>query len=280
MLTTGDFSISHGQMRQVPLRDSLPAIARAGFKGVVIGMDVYLAARDAGLSDQDIRGLVADNGLEVEYLDGLVHWMPGAPEPQAPAGVRLISDPQAFFDAASGIGAPMINMVEVFNFNPGQEAAIEGYSRICDGAKQHGLSICLEFTPLGAVRGLPEANAIVEAAGRDNGGILLDTWHFARSGGTPDDIRAVPAGRILGLQISDVEAKPQANLFHEAMHARHLPGEGQGNVREAIAAAIGHGVRRPLSAEVYRDELMALPLDDMLARTIEALRNVMPVPVG
>lgn len=276
MLRGGQFTISTGQMRKVPLRESVPAVARAGYAGIVLGMDVYLLAREAGMSDADIRALVADNGLEIEYFDGLVCWMPGAPAPTPPPGVRMVTEPQAFFDAAAAVGAPMINAVEVFGYNPGQAAAIDGFGAICDGAAASGLRICLEFTPLGAVPAIGDAWAIVDKAGRANGGVLCDCWHFARSGGTDADIRAVPAERIFGVQLCDVQEKPHEQPFVEAMRFRMLPGHGFGDVPGTLKSLWSHGVRRPWSAEVYSEELLERPLDEMLAATLTAMHEVAP----
>lgn len=276
MLGAGTYTISTGQMRQVPLTQSVPAIARAGYSGFVLGVDVYLRARESGLSDADIRALVADNGLEIEYFDGLVCWMPGAPAPTPPPGLRMVTEPQAFFDAAAAVDAPMVNAVEVFGYNPGQAAAIDGFGAVCDGAAASGLRLCLEFTPLGAVPAIGDAWAIVEGAGRANGGVLCDCWHFARSNGTDADIRAVPADRIFGIQLCDVLPTPRENPFDEALHHRLLPGEGAGDVAGTLRSLWNHGVRRPWSAEVYSDAVMNLPLGEMLETTIAAMRKVTP----
>ena len=63
-------------------------------------------------------------------------------------------------------------------------------------AAGHGLTAVLEFMPWTAVRDLQAAREIVEAAGRPNGGILVDALHLDRSGSTLDQVAALPAARV------------------------------------------------------------------------------------
>jgi sugar phosphate isomerase/epimerase len=273
VLTERDYSISMGQMRGVPLRVAVPAIARAGFSGLVLSLQVYRDALSSGLSDKDILSLFSDNGAQVECLDGVIEWMVGTPVPPDLCGFR---DHLAFFEAAAAIGAPRINAVELFHHDPGPTAMADGFAGLCAGAAGYGLSVSLEFSPIGSLRNLEFSNDIVAAAGQANGGLLIDTWHFARSGGRPEHIAGIPAERIFGLQVCDVGAESHDNLMDEAMHHRLLPGEGYGRVAEVLAACAVHGIRQPLSAEVFADALLALPLDEMLERTIAAMRRVSP----
>ncbi len=273
MLTERDYSISMGQMRGVPLRQAVPAIARAGYSGLVLSLQVYRDAVASGLSEADIRSLFSDHGVQVESLDGLIDWMAGTP---VPPELNDFRDHKAFFEAAAAIGAPRVNAVELFHHDPGLAAMADGFAALCEGAAAYGLAVSLEFSPIGSLRNLEFASGMVEVAGQANGGLLLDTWHFARSGGRPEDIAAIPAERIFGLQVCDVGPLAHDSLMDEAMHHRLLPGEGYGNVAEVLAACAAHGIRQPLSAEVFDDALLALPLDEMLERTIAAMRRVSP----
>jgi hypothetical protein len=41
---------------------------------------------------------------------------------------------------------------------------------------------------------------IVRGAGRGNGGLLVDRWHFFRRGSTLQERRAIPGDKVLGVQ--------------------------------------------------------------------------------
>ena len=64
--------------RGVPIRERLAAAAAGGFAGISLWGRDYREARDEGLSDTDIRALLADHGLAVAELDPAWWWLPGA----------------------------------------------------------------------------------------------------------------------------------------------------------------------------------------------------------
>lgn len=76
---------------------------------------------------------------------------------------------------------------------------------------------------------LASAARVVEATGRPDTGILVDTLHFARSGSTHEQLDAVPASRLPMVHVCDAPAeKPTTTegLLHHARAERLPPGEG------------------------------------------------------
>ena len=53
-------------------------------------------------------------------------------------------------------------------------------------------------------------------------------------------------------------ARPAADLWHETMHERLLPGVGTIDLARLLAALERRGVACPLAAEVFSDRLSAL----------------------
>ncbi|MDO5604005.1 MAG: TIM barrel protein [Paracoccus sp. (in: a-proteobacteria)] len=124
------------------------------------------------------------------------------------------------------------------------------FARLCDLAAPAGLSADLEFMPWTAVPDLKSAHAIAGAAGRDNGGVLIDALHADRSATTLDDIRALPAARINYVQFCDAAVPydpSDEGLIRVARNARLFPGEG-GIDLVGLARAIPAGVT--ISVEV------------------------------
>lgn len=106
----------------------------------------------------------------------------------------------------------------------------ETFAAFCDLAAEYNLTGDLEFMPWTGVKTLKEARAIVEAAGRANGGVLIDGLHWDRSGGTLEDIRALPSAMVHYAQLCD-GPKPydpsDAGMIEIARGARLLPGDGK-----------------------------------------------------
>lgn len=103
------------------------------------------------------------------------------------------------------------------------------YAAFCDLAADHGLTADLEFMPWTGVKTLAAARAIVSDAGRANGGVLIDALHWDRSGGTAEEIRALPPELIHYAQVCDGPAhydRSDAGMIEIARAARVTPGAG------------------------------------------------------
>jgi 4-hydroxyphenylpyruvate dioxygenase len=83
---------------------------------------------------------------------------------------------------------------------------------------------------------------VVRMADRPNGGLLVDNWHLYHSGGTPEDLRAVPADRIFGVQLADGPADPGERDPTTHSFQRLLPGEGELDVVSFVRALEEMGV--------------------------------------
>lgn len=103
------------------------------------------------------------------------------------------------------------------------------FAELCDLARQFGLRVDLEFMRWRAIGTLPQAEAIVRAAGKANGAILVDALHLHRSGGLPGDLIAIPARFVRAAQICDAAGEipaTEAAIIAEAREGRLPPGEG------------------------------------------------------
>lgn len=127
------------------------------------------------------------------------------------------------------------------------------FAALCDAATPFGLTADLEFMPWTAVKDLSTAARIVRTADRPNGGVLVDAIHFARSGSTLEQVRALPREWLHYAQVCDA-AVPGPDgveqLIHDARCARLLPGEG-GIALKALFDALPADL--PLSIEIPND---------------------------
>lgn len=134
--------------------------------------------------------------------------------------------PEPFVRFASEVGA---RMVHVTDWDPVTARTIERFGQICDLAAGPGLQVAIEFMPYSCTRTLDEASALVAAVRRANAGIVLDTLHLMRSGGSPGAIRSVRPAMFSFIQLADAprNAPPADRLREEAVGRRLLPGEGE-----------------------------------------------------
>jgi sugar phosphate isomerase/epimerase len=275
MLTSEDLVLCAGSALQTPFTERLRLAAAAGFAGLSMWESDYLGARAEGYSDADLRGALADHGIEIAELDALTRWLPGDDEAVRSDWATGFEE-KDFYEVADAIGARSINVVDLGALRTiSVEAAAEAFAGVCDRAREHGLLVHLEFLPWSNIPDIETAWDIVREAGRDNGGVLLDTWHLLRSGGTPESLLEMPRDRVYAIQVSDAPAVAESNLMEETMARRLLPGEGAARVRDVLDVLSDGGCTAPVGVEVFSSALAALPADEAIERVATATRTVL-----
>ncbi|MFJ6573327.1 sugar phosphate isomerase/epimerase family protein [Streptomyces sp. NPDC091292] len=239
-----ELTCSANTLRFADLPTRAAAAAGAGFTGIGLRLDDY---RHSGHQDSRVRELLDEHALRILELEHTWDWAAGEPGPEE----------DTLFHLADTIGYRQLN-VTMFEEHPPDEVTT-AFGRLCDRAADHGLLVGLEFLPYSRVRTLAQAWRVVADADRDNGGVLLDLWHWHRTGTTPADLAGIPPGRITSLQLCDVLPQPMPDAKQEARHHRQLPGQGAGGTGAVVAALRRHGLRCPVSVEVFSDELDRLP---------------------
>ncbi len=252
-------------------RASFPARVRAaragGFDGISLRLGDYARARADGLSDAEMRALLDGEGVAVGELEALVAWRPGIlPARPEHAEARVL-------EIADAVHARSVSVVE----GPGAplpvDAGAEAFAALCDRAAARGLLVHIEFWP-GSRLDLATAAAIVAAVDRPNGGLLVDTWHLARTAGGTELLRTIPGARLCAVQVSDsprVEA-PETDYLAAALAHRRVPGDGALDLVEIVRLLDDLGCRAPLGAEVCSERLAADAPDTVARRVGEAMR--------
>ena len=246
----------------VALEESLAATREVGFDAVaVMGFQVQFGGDDAAR-------IVADSGLPVSTIDAALGWVDGPSD-------AALAEIDGLLALADQLGCGVIHATTL---NPEVDlvAAAEGYAAIAERAEAAGKVLGLEFLPWTGIPTLAAANEICADAG-PAAGILLDAWHWVRQPGGPDLelLRSLPGHRITSVQLSDVSAEPAADVEHEAMHERRLPGDGVVDYA-ALWDALDHiGATPVVAAEVLSDALVPQGPLAMATAVHSAARSVL-----
>ncbi|MFF4600935.1 sugar phosphate isomerase/epimerase family protein [Amycolatopsis sp. NPDC001319] len=233
-----DLACSANTLRHADLATRVEVAAAAGFTAIGLRL---------GDCDDRLPDLLVAHGLRLLELEHTWDWTAPSPAPEEAALFRI----------ADAVGCRQLN-VPMFTAHRVADLA-EPFGRLCDRAAEHGLRVGFEFIPYSHVRTLGEAWEIVDAAARPNGGLILDLWHWFRSGAGAADVFSVPAEAVTSVQLSDVRPVASADLTTEGRHHRLLPGQGAGDTGGVLAGLRDRGVTAPVSVEVFSDELDALP---------------------
>jgi sugar phosphate isomerase/epimerase len=214
-------SLAAGVCPETAPADFVAACATAGWPacGIWFDADTWtdVVAREVRLRLDD-TGLVA---LDME---------PIFVTPDGDHGDRVI-------DAAATVGARNLLVV-----SRGVDDArfIARFGELCDLAAPHGIGCSVEFMAFMSVRDLPQAIAVLDAADRPNGSVLVDNLHLARTGGTVDDVAAIDPVRLPYAQLCDAPAEAPVHLITEALDTRLTLGDGQLPIAALVDALPDH----------------------------------------
>jgi sugar phosphate isomerase/epimerase len=273
------FALCGRTLPQTTLPERIELAARHGFTHVSLMASDARAILDGDLPATEARSLLDRYGIAIAELDAVVGWLPAVdPIPEA---MRPPVDEGEFYAVAELLagpaGTPVLNTVDlVTGPTPPIDECAAAFAALCDRAAAHGLRAAVEFVPWTRIPDLATAVAVVERAGRSNGGVMFDTWHHFRGGGTPADIAAVPAELIVALQVNDAPETERDARVAQAVQHRLLPGDGVIGVAEILADLHARGCNAPIGLEVTSAELAALPADEVMARLAAAAHRVAP----
>jgi sugar phosphate isomerase/epimerase len=268
-----EIGVCWGALQNADLPQLIEAAGRHGFPTITVRPAAFLAALEAGQTEQGLRRRLADAGVRVRVIDAISKGLPGLPEPETldPAlRAVLPPDEQTCLATAEALECPIINVAHFTGRPVPLEQMAEAVGGVCRRAGARGLDIVLEFIP---DTGLPDvrfAHAVARACGASNCSVMLDAWHLARSGGTVDDVRALPPGAVGGMQLCD-RTPPAPGTPYVPMSGRDLPGEGQLPLGDIVRAALANNPAITAEIEVFNDELRGLPIDAAAARIAAAL---------
>lgn len=139
-----------------------------------------------------IRRQAQDAG--VQLLDCEVAWiMPGPPDPWLTELVHI----------AAELGAKNLLCV---SSDPDMAATTAKFQTLLDAARDTEVRVNLEFGIFTEVKTIHMARAVLEAVEGNAKALLVDTLHWSRSGGTAEDLAAIPREWLSYCQPCDAPA--------------------------------------------------------------------------
>lgn len=245
----GQLVLSAQTLDRAALDERLDATAAAGFTRIGLRPRDY---DQAGRTDKELRAALADRGLELVELSALPGW-----GQSADAGQRSRLIEERMYRMSAALGGEYI--VAFTDLDCSHETAVERYGALCDRAARHGLKVALEFAPFTSIVDAASAYAIVKAASRPNGGVLIDSWHHFRGAANDAMLLEIPAEEIIAIHLDDAPMNPETDLVEETTRSRLLPGEGSFALPRFLGLLAEHGVHAPIAVEVLSDRLRAMP---------------------
>ncbi|MCB1383223.1 MAG: sugar phosphate isomerase/epimerase and 4-hydroxyphenylpyruvate domain-containing protein [Notoacmeibacter sp.] len=231
------------------LREKLSAISAAGFDGVEIFENDFLAYDDG---PRAVGQMVRDYGLEISLFQPFRDFE-GLPEPQR---ARAFDRAERKFDLMGELGTSLLlvcSSVSPLSLG-GIDRAAADFRELGERAARHGIRIGYEALAWGRhVSDHRDAWEVVRRADHPNVGLILDSFHSLARRTDPDTIRSIPGDRIFFVQLADA---PQIDmdLLYWSRHFRNMPGEGDLDVAGFMRAVAATGYDGILSLEIFNDQ--------------------------
>jgi sugar phosphate isomerase/epimerase len=262
-----------GTLPGAPFRARAAAAAAGGFSGIGLWLPQRRRAHAEGLSDTDMRAILADHALVVTDVEAITDFGPcfrgGAAAAREPTVLERLA-----YEVAAAVGATTVTVVEGAGPPIPTGPAADAFALLCDRAAACGLDVAIEFWAHSAVDARCAA-AIVAGARRRNGGLLVDTWHAHHEPDAAGVLRGAPGGCVKSVQVADVGGEPSGDYLRVTMHARRLPGDGVVDLAGWVRLLDAVGTRAPIGVEVLSDALHALPPEEAARRAGTAMRALL-----
>ena len=272
-----DLMLCWGTVNAPTMLDLIDAAAAGGYQSISVSPRLYEATRTAGVGQEAIRDALHARGVRVAVIEPLLGGLPGAHTPDtAPPEHRSLYEftEDYCYSMAEAIEADTISLSHFLGAPVSIAAMIEVIRPMVARARERGFRMCVEFIPDTGIADLAAARQIYEAVGDDQFGVMLDAWHFARSGGTLDQLDGLPPGMITILQLCD-RIEPEPGAAYVPMAGRLLPGKGELQLVELTQRVLADHPAVTVGVEVFSGELQALPPEQAALLAGVATREVL-----
>ena len=247
--------------------DRCAEAAKVGFHGIGLwhaDIEHQLETRTL----DEMRRIFDDSGLKHVELEFIMDFfMDEGTDPRRESDrIRKL-----LFDTAAALDAHHIKVGNIPGTPCELDKVTEAYAELCADAAGHTKAkILYEFMPFDPnVDSLDKALQVVEGAGADNGGVVIDTWHMSKMGIAPDDLRRIPVDYLGWIELSDGRYEWMDDRLDEVINHRNLPGEGEFDIQGYVDACRDHGYPGPWGVEVLSEELRNNPIDVIFKRAYD-----------
>jgi sugar phosphate isomerase/epimerase len=272
-----DLMLAWGTVNARTMLDLIEAAAVAGYRSISVSPRLYQATRTAGISDGAIRSALYSQDVSVAVIEPLLRGLPGAHTPEsAPREHRTLFefDEDYCYAMAESIGAQMISLSHFLGSPVLLREMVDAIGPIVSRASERGFDVCIEFIPDTGIDSLATARQIYDAVASTRLGVMFDVWHFARAGGSIDQLADIPAGMITVLQLSDRIA-PAPDAAYVPMAGRLLPGQGELPLADLTRRVLADNPNAVVGVEVFSGEMQALPAGEAALLAALATREVL-----
>jgi sugar phosphate isomerase/epimerase len=224
---------------------------------------------DAGMTNAQVLDLIKKSGIPCGVLGVEYGWLFATGD----ASRRLFQVFRESCANAVALGCDTL-MSAPGQVNGPIMDAIKYLKDAGDIAAEYKLRLAIEFNSQHDVlNSLGVLTELIEGAGKQNCGYLIDAYHFTRSGAGGRGFESVPADKIFCFQYSDLSPNPVTGVRRPT--DRLPPGKGVVKWREMLGLLAEKGYTGYLSYEAPNPEQWARSPYDVAREGIELTRKLL-----
>lgn len=254
---SGAFPGAEPEYSPFDFKQRVEAAARAGFKGLGIwhaDLDHILERRTL----KEMKQILDDNGMKYVEVEFLTDWFLDG-ERKRQSDIRK----RGLLAAAEALQATQVKVGDFYRRKCPMPRLMEAFGELCSEAAEHGTRIAFEPMSAAMIHTLKDSLAMVRGAGAENGGIVLDLWHVVNLGISYQEVSCVPLPFLFGVELNDGTLARPENLPPDAVEPRTFCGEGEFDIPGFIKSVEKTGYRGPWGSEVFAEELLQKPLEEL-----------------
>ncbi len=206
---------------------------------------------DAGYTVEDLKPLCC--GIPTVCLNALANIERIDPKEHE----ELLAECERLCTAAEVLDCPTIQLVSLCGLEGRSWPEIrnltaKNIAELADIASKHSVQCQLEPVAWSPMHTLAQSLEVIDAAGRDNVGMVIDFWHLeAGEGTTPDEVAKLDASLIYGVHFCDGIRHSKGTKWVEEDLRGFLPGEGKIPIKEWVDAVRATGFDGVWSSELF-----------------------------
>jgi sugar phosphate isomerase/epimerase len=251
--------------------ERVAAAAGAGFAGIGLYVHEYERLREEERRTvAEIRAVLDHHGIviaDAEVARGW--WAVDGPDHEQCQRIETLA-----YEMADAFEVRYLQAIG--SYDCGFDQAVEGFAGLCDRAAEHGLLVGIEWLPYTNIATAADAQRIVQAANRPNGGYCADIWHHTRGANDISMIGALEPELVFAVQMNDGSMTPTIDDYKpDCLAYRVPPGDGEFDCVGFVALLIEMGVTAPISIEVCSTVLWEAPIGEAAQLAADGMRRVL-----
>lgn len=216
---------------------------------------------------KELKTILDDNGIKHVELEFLTDWfLDGARKAESDRRKRRL------LAASEALQAKHIKVGDLCNTACPMPRIIEAFAALCKEAEGYGATIGFELMASAMIDNLRDSLMMVERAGAENGGLILDIAHLVNLGITREELCHIPLQYLINVELNDGTLPRSSRYDTLVVHSLYGPlkprsrrfcGEGEFDIKGFIKCVSKMGYAGPWAVEVFSEELAGLSLNEL-----------------